>query len=42
MNFPDWFDAPGTQISGAVLMSVGLSMPNLHPEQALLVHLQRV
>lgn len=38
---PDWVVAGGAEVSGAVLMRVGLSMPVLHPEQALLVHLRR-
>ena len=42
LSWPDWVEHPGTRISGAVLMRVGLSLPNLHPEQAILVHLQRV
>ena len=42
MTWPEWVDRPGMEVSGAVLMEVGLAMPNLHPEQAIVIHLQRV
>lgn len=36
---PAWWSAGGADISGAVLMDLGLSLPALHPEQALVIHL---
>jgi alpha-galactosidase len=42
LTWPEWVDHPGVEVSGAVLMEVGLSLPNLHPEQAILIHLRRV
>ncbi len=38
---PTWWSAGGAELSGALLMEVGLSLPVLHPEQALLIHLTR-
>lgn len=42
MTWPEWVDHPGTRIRGSVLMTVGLSLPNVHPEQAILIELERV
>ncbi|MFN8099156.1 MAG: alpha-galactosidase [Dermatophilaceae bacterium] len=41
LSWPEWVAHPGTRISGAVLMTMGLALPNLHPEQAILIHLRR-
>ena len=36
---PAWMAAGGLTVSGRVLMTVGLQVPVLHPEQALVLHL---
>ena len=36
---PAWMAAGGLTLSGQVLMTVGLQVPVLHPEQALVLHL---
>jgi alpha-galactosidase len=36
---PSWLEAGGTTLTGGVLAEVGLPMPVLRPEQALLLHL---
>jgi alpha-galactosidase len=38
---PPWYEAGGVTLSGRVLAEVGLPMPVLGPEQALLLHLTR-
>jgi alpha-galactosidase len=39
---PPWMAAGGLTVSGRVLMTVGLQVPILHPEQALVLHLAAV
>jgi alpha-galactosidase len=38
---PDWLEAGGVTLPGAVLAESGLEFPIFHPEQALLLHLTR-
>jgi alpha-galactosidase len=38
---PPWYEAGGATLDGRVLGEVGLPLPVLHPEQALLLHLTR-
>lgn len=37
-----WIAAGGMEVSGEALMELGFSVPVMHPDQALLVHLSRV
>ncbi len=36
---PAWIRAGGVRLTGATLMTVGIQLPVLHPEQALVIHL---
>ena len=39
---PAWIAAGGTRLTGAALLHAGVQLPDLYPEQLLLLHIRRV